>query len=345
MKLKSVIGLILSTAITVSAISSCAPSKNESNSRDDLSGAYVFVAKDIQNQYMLKVYEGFFKACSENDMHAVYLGPNSPSVQQQIDIIDSLIKKKVAGIAIAANDADALEDVLKTAMDEGIKVISLDSSVNKNSRQTHIEQADPEQIGRTLMQTANELVNGKGGIAVLSTTRLASNQNTWIRWMDKEISDHPEKYAYTPIVKTVYGDDDPDKSETEVRALLNDSSVDVIIAPTTVGSEVAARVIRETKSRVKLTGLGLPSTMATYILDDTCKKVYLWDPRKIGYLAGYTLKALSDGSITGAAGDAFTAGELGEKTITVDKEGGTEVILGAPLTFDLSNIEEWQDKF
>lgn len=345
MKLKTAIGLILSTAIAVLSISSCAPLNNERSSKNDLSGSYVFVAKDIQNQYMLKVYEGFFKACSENDMKAAYLGPNTPSVQQQIDIIDNLVKKKVAGIAIAANDADALEEPLKKAMSEGIKVISLDSSVNKNSRQMHIEQADPEQIGRTLMQTANELVNGKGGIAILSTTRLASNQNIWIRWMNKEISDHPGKYANTPIVKTVYGDDDPDKSETEVRALLNDSSIDVIIAPTTVGSEVAARVIRETKSSVKLTGLGLPSKMATYILDDTCKKIYLWDPRKIGYLAGYSLKALSDGSVTGAVGDTFAAGELGEKTVTADKEGGTEVILGAPITFDLSNIDEWQDKF
>lgn len=344
MKLKKFICSVLA-ASNVFSLASCAPSDNDNSAENDLSGAYVFVAKDIQNPYMLKVYEGFFKACSENDMKAAYLGPNSPSVQQQADIINSLIDKKAAGIAVAANDANALEEPLKRAMDEGIKVISLDSSVNKNSRQTHIEPADPAQIGQTLVQTANELVNGSGNIAVLSSTRLATNQNLWIRYMEKEISDHPEKYAKTPIVKTVYGDDDPQKSETEVRALLNDSSIDVIITPTTVGSEAAAKVMRETKSRVKLTGLGLPSKMATYILDDTCKKMYLWDPRNVGYLAGYTLKALADGSVTGTVGDTFTAGELGEKTVTADKEGGTEVILGAPITFDLSNIDEWQDKF
>ena len=36
----------------------------------------------------------------------------------------------------------------------------------------------------------------------------------------------------------------------------------------------------------------------------------------------------------------YTAGDLGDYTVTEADDGGTEVVLGAPLKFDTSNIEE-----
>ena len=47
-----------------------------------------------------------------------------------------------------------------------------------------------------------------------------------------------------------------------------------------------------------------------------------------------------DGTITGALDETFTAGDLGEFTITEADDGGTEIILGAPLEFNPENIEE-----
>ena len=48
-----------------------------------------------------------------------------------------------------------------------------------------------------------------------------------------------------------------------------------------------------------------------------------------------------DGTITGAAGDKFTAGELGDYTIE-EIDGSTQIILGPPFKFDPSNIDEWK---
>jgi rhamnose transport system substrate-binding protein len=275
----------------------------------------------------------------------IFLGSSSPTVQQQIDIIEQLIEQRVSGIAVDANDADALQSVLTTAMNSGINVVSLDSAVNKNSRQLHIQQADPEQIGRSLIQSAYDMIDGEGGIAVLSSTEQAPNQNLWIEWMQKELAEYPKKYEKTPLVKIVYGDDDLTKSTAEAEALVSDTSIKAIIAPTIVGMQAAADVISKTRSDIKLTGLGMPSTTAQYIEDGTCPEMYLWDPSNIGYLAGYTLDALKNNSITGAVGESFTAGELGDKTVTADLTGGTEVILGEPLKFDLSNIDYWKNIF
>ena len=347
MKARKLLALGLTAIIGATMMAGCGggggSTTSQSSDGSSASGTYAFVAKDVQNPYMQKVYDGFEKACKEIGAEPLYKGPEAATPEKQIEIINQLVAQNVAGIAIAANDADALQPALTEAMDAGIKVISLDSAVNKDSRQTHIQQADPEKIGRGLIQAAYEMVDGNGGIAVLSATAQATNQNLWIEWMKKELEENPEKYANTPLVKVAYGDDDPTKSTSETQALLTDSSIKVIIAPTTVGMLAAGKVLQDKQSDVKLTGLGLPSEMAPFIEDGTCPWMYLWNPVDIGYLSGYTMDA--KGTITGDVGGSFNAGDLGEKKNTEAADGGTEVMLGDPFKFDTENIAEWKEVY
>ena len=349
MKARKLLALGLTAIIGATMMAGCGggggSTTSQSSDGSSASGTYAFVAKDVQNPYMQKVYDGFEKACKEIGAEPLYKGPEAATPEKQIEIINQLVAQNVAGIAIAAIDADALQPALTEAMDAGIKVISLDSAVNKDSRQTHIQQADPEKIGRGLIQAAYEMVDGNGGIAVLSATAQATNQNLWIEWMKKELEENPEKYANTPLIKVAYGDDDPTKSTSETQALLTDSSIKVIIAPTTVGMLAAGKVLQDKQSDVKLTGLGLPSEMAPFIEDGTCPWMYLWNPVDIGYLSGYTMDALVKGTITGDVGGSFNAGDLGEKKITEAADGGTEVMLGDPFKFDTENIAEWKEVY
>lgn len=117
---------------------------------------------------MQNMADGFSAACRELGAEALCMGPDSYTAQAQIDIIDALIDRKVDAIVIAANDSDELQDALQRAMDEGIAVLSLDSAVNRESRMLHIQQADPEKIGRVLIQAACKMVDGEGKAAVLS---------------------------------------------------------------------------------------------------------------------------------------------------------------------------------
>lgn len=346
--IRKLVSISCSAVIGISALTGCAGGNHDtppSEENTDLSYTYAFVGKDIHNPYMQSVYEGFETACRETGAQAVYKSPKVTTSEKQAEIIESLIEQKVSGIAVAANDEDALESVLQQAMNLGIKIISFDSAVNKDSRQTHIQQTNPEQTGRELIRTAYEIVGGNGGIAILSSTNQSTNQNLWIDYMNKEISENPEKYANTPIIEIAYGDDDLTKSISQTQALLHNPDIKIIVAPTAVGILAAAQVLQESGSEVKLTGLGMPSQMAPYIEDGTCPVMYLWNPVNIGYLAGYTLDALVSNKITGAAGETFTAGTLGEKTITSDTENGSEVVLGDLLKFDAENISEWKDVY
>ena len=88
---------------------------------------------------------------------------------------------------------------------------------------------------------------------------------------------------------------------------------------------------------MRSSGLGLPNEMREFVKDGTVKAFALWDPAQLGYVAAYAGQALVDGTITGAEGDSFEAGDLGTKT--VDENG--IVIVGPPTEFNAENIDEY----
>ena len=304
---------------------------------------YAIVFKNTGNPYGEKQMAGFKAGIEEQKFEAILRAPDQPTAEAQIQIIDQLIAQKVASICIVGNDFDALTPVLTKAQKAGIKVFSLDSSVNPAARLTHVNQADSVKIGQTLIQGAYDMIGGKGEIAILSATSQASNQNLWIDYMKKELT--LPKYKDVKLVKVAYGDDLRDKSVSETEGLLKSyPNLKCIIAPTTVGIAAAGKVITDKGliGKVFVTGLGLPSEMATYIDNGACPYMFLWNPIDLGYLGAYSGVALVQGKITGKVGDKFTAGKLGGYTITKAGDGGTEVILGPPFKFEKKNIADWK---
>lgn len=317
-------------------------SGTNTNSGETLKFAFVF--KNTGNPYGEKMNEGFEKAIEELGGEAILRAPDQPTAEGQIQIIEQLITQNVTAIAIAGNDFDALQPVLKKAMDKGIKVLSVDSSVNADSRMLHVNQANPERIGRIQIEAVSEMIDGEGEIAVLSATSQASNQNLWIEWMKKELED--PKYADIKLVKVTYGDDLRDKSVSETEALLKSyPNLKAIIAPTTVGIAAAGKVLTDKGlgGQIALTGLGLPSEMASYIESGVSPWMYLWNPIDVGYAAAYAAKDLVDGK-TGALGEKIKLGDLGEIEVVEDGDG-TQIMLGDPFKFDASNIGEWKDVY
>ncbi|SFL71461.1 rhamnose ABC transporter substrate-binding protein [Halanaerobium salsuginis] len=308
-------------------------------------GKYAIIVKNAGNPYNEKEMDGFEKAINEIGGEVILKAPAEPTAESQIIMIEQLITQHVDAIAIAGNDPDALQPALKKAMSRGIKVLSLDSAVNAQSRMVHINQADPEQIGRVQIQAISEMIGGSGQIAVLSATSQAANQNTWIEWMKKEL-EKPE-YDQIELVKVAYGDDLRDKSVSETEALLKSyPDLKGIIAPTTVAIAAAGKVLtdRGLQGEIELTGLGLPSEMAEYIKNGVCDWMYLWNPIDVGYLAGYAAEALVTEKITGNPGETFEAGRLGSKEV-IQAGDGTEIMLGAPFRFDKENIDQWKDVY
>jgi len=335
------------------AESPASPQKTEAVSKDGAGtgGAaektFAIVTKAAGNPYNEKMAQGFQKVIEAEGGTCIIKHPESATADAQVSVIQSLISQGVDALCIAGNDENALQAALEEAMAAGIKVSCLDSKVNKDSRQTFVNQAGTTEIGQALMDAVYDISGGEGDWAILSATSQATNQNAWIEAM-KEVTKE-SKYSKLNLVEVAYGDDEPQKSTDQTRALLSKyPDLKVICAPTTVGINAAAKVLQDEKSKVKLTGLGLPSEMAEYIGNDdahSCPYMYLWNPIDVGSLGAYSSIALVDGSITGKTGDKFAAGEMGDYEVIEASDGGTEIILGPPFKFDSSNIDEWKSVY
>ncbi|MEV5409177.1 rhamnose ABC transporter substrate-binding protein [Thermopolyspora sp. NPDC052614] len=297
-----------------------------------------FLPKQVNNPYFTVSDTGGADAGKEFGAEVKEVGPSDASASSQVSYINTLIQQKQDAIVISANDPNAVVPALKQAMAAGIKVVSYDSDVAPEGRHLFINQASAEDLGRTQVQLLAEQIGHKGKIAVLSATPNATNQNTWIEFMKDELK-KPE-YKDMELVKIAYGNDDDQKSFTETQGLLRSyPDLKGIISPTTVGIAAAARYLSDSpyKGKVKLTGLGTPNQLRKFVKDGTIEGFELWSPGDLGYLASYAAGALASGQITGAEGEKFKAGRLGEYTIGAKGE----VLLGKPTVFTKDNIDDF----
>ncbi len=301
-------------------------------------GNYVLVPKNLGNPYFDTANVGAQEAASELGVTVTYQGSSVADATEQIQLLNSLIAQNVSGLAISANDSDALVPTGKEAMDAGIPVVTWDSAIAPGGRTVHINQAESQGIGAVQIQMASDLAGGEGQIAILSATSTAPNQNEWIGYMEEELK-KPE-YAGLELVATVYGDDEDEKSYNEAMGLMQTyPDLKVIISPTTVGIAASARAVQDADKvgQVMVTGLGTPNQMREYVKSGAAPAFALWNPGDLGYLAIYTLNAITTGQIEGKPGDTFEAGKLGSYTIADD---GT-ILLGLSTVFDADNIDDF----
>ena len=309
-----------------------------SAAKDPSSLTIAFLPKQLNNPYFTISDNGGKTAVEGLGAKFTRVGPSEATASSQVSYINTLTTQKVSAIVISANDANAVAPALEKAANAGIKVVSYDSDTAPQARQIFINQANSEDLGRSQVQLLAKQINNEGQIAILSATANATNQNTWIKFMKDELK-KPE-YSKMKLVKVAYGDDKDQKSFQETQGLLQAyPDLKGIISPTTVGIAAAARYLQSSKykGKVQLTGLGTPNQLRKFVKDGTIQGFELWDPGKLGQLAGFAAVALSSGEISGAQGDKFKAGDMGEKEVGANGE----VLLGPPTVFDKNNIDDF----
>lgn len=344
MKNRSLYLVLAAMVIVGLLLSACAPSATPTSGPAETGPrTYVLVPKNLGNPYFDTANGGAQEAASALGVTVLYQGSATADAAEQITLLNSLIAQNVAGLAISANDADALVPTGRAAMDAGIPVVTWDSAIAPGGRVMHINQAEADGIAAVQIQMASELAGSDGGqIAILSATSTAPNQNAWIELMIQELQ-KPE-YANLELVTTVYGDDQDEKSYNEALGLFTTyPDLEVIIAPTTVGIAASARAVQDQGliGRVFVTGLGTPNQMREYVKSGASPQFALWNPGDLGYLSIYVLDALVTGQIQGNVGDTFTAGKLGQYTVQESPELGVNVLLGPPFVYNAENIDDF----
>jgi len=302
----------------------------------------VYIGKNTGNPYFDSITGGFKDACAKIGCQFEFVAPATAEATSQIPIIEAQIQRGVNVIAIAPNSPDAMNQVLDEARAKKILVLAVNGDLvgNESHRDANILPVDFTKTGPNQVELMGSLIGYKGSIAILSATTEAPDQNTWIAAMKKTLAEDP-KYKDMKLVATVYGDDQPEKSTTEMEALLsNYPDLVGVIAPTTVGVAAAAQVVQQRglAEKVHVTGLGLPSEMKDFIKDGTVKAFQLWSPYNEGWLAVHFALGVLDGTIKNEVGSSFEVENLGKITIADKNAMNTQAEL---TTFDAKNIDDF----
>lgn len=307
--------------------------------------SYGIVLPNEESVYDDLIIQGFGDIMDVAGFEYVVKRPAGSSVLEQQKAVRSLIKRKVSCIAVAPIDAEAMSDVLREAMEDGIDICSFSQPADPQTRELTISNLGTDAVAVTLMDAVLDLAGGSGQWAVLSASSVSVSQNQWIARMKSVMKE--DAYKNLELLEIAYGDDQYQAAYNQTKALLQIyPDLEVICVPTTVGIIAACQACKDEGTHVKVTGFGLPSEMAEYVGEDNvCPYFYLWNPVDLGTLTAYVSIALHQDQITGELGEKFRAGDLGEFEVTAAADGGTEVILEEPVRFDAGNISEWAEVF
>jgi ribose transport system substrate-binding protein len=125
------------------------------------------VPKGANHIFWQTVHAGAIKAALEYDLDIEW---NAPTIEvdssRQIAIIDSMLNRKLAGIALAPVDRKALVSVVDRASDSGIPVAIFDSDVDTKKRITYVATNNREG-GRMAARFLGELLMGEGKVAII----------------------------------------------------------------------------------------------------------------------------------------------------------------------------------
>lgn len=308
----------------------------------------VFIPKNLGNPYFEAIDYGFKQAIDElgaDKFNYSMTGPAEADATSQIEYVEAAVQNGTDVIFIAANSNDALNGTFDDAREAGTKIIIINQDIpgSEDRRDGAIMPTDFTTVGIAQLELLGSMINFEGEFAILSATTDAPDQNTWIDGMKAELESN-SKFANMNLVEVVYGDDQPEKSTTEMEALITKyPNLRGVIAPTTVGVAAAAKVVQNKglADKIKLTGLGLPSEMKEFILDGSCEAMQLWNPPYEGYLAIYLAQELANGFEI-KPGASFEAGKLGSYTFN---DLNQVITLPTPMTYDKSNIEEYAALF
>jgi ribose transport system substrate-binding protein len=125
------------------------------------------VPKGANHIFWQTVHAGAIKAAQEYGFEVEW---NAPTLEidssRQIDIVESMVNRKLAGIVLAPVDRKALVAVVERAAKAGVPVAIFDSGIDTQQRVSYVA-TNNEEGGRMAARRLGEVIQGKGKVAII----------------------------------------------------------------------------------------------------------------------------------------------------------------------------------
>lgn len=125
------------------------------------------IPKGASHLFWQTVHAGAIKAGQEFGLDIEWNAPATEiDASRQIEIVDSMINKNLAGIVLAPVDRQALVAPVERATKAGIPVVIFDSAIDTQQRLAYIA-TDNKEGGRLAARRLAEIIGKKGKVAVI----------------------------------------------------------------------------------------------------------------------------------------------------------------------------------
>lgn len=179
---------------------------------------FAFVPKLLDNPVFQVAWKGAQAAATDLGGGKIVVERQAPvksDAVEQAQIIESLIERKVDGIAISVNDADALRASIDKAIDAGIPVVTFDSDAPTSKRISFYGTNNPGS-GTTMGEYLVKHMSTKGNIALLMGTPGAPN----LEERKNGLLDYLKQYPDIKVVATEYCYDDVNRAVSGMEAVM-----------------------------------------------------------------------------------------------------------------------------
>ncbi|MDO7907147.1 substrate-binding domain-containing protein [Paenibacillus sp. JX-17] len=181
----------------------------------DIAENYVMVTFQSGLEYWKSCLKGFEDGAEKLGVSVEYRGATQYDVQEQMTVLEQIIAKKPAGIALSAIDPAALTPMIDKAVAAGIPVVLFDADA-PGSRAYSFLGTNNYNAGVTAAEKMAQLTSREGQVAIIT---LPGMQNHDERTKGFEDTVH-ERYPAMKVVKVADGKGDARVSRHEVEKLL-----------------------------------------------------------------------------------------------------------------------------
>lgn len=247
------------------------------------------IPKGTSHVFWLSVQAGAVAAGRDFNLAVEWNGPaQETEFARQIQIVDSMIARRVDGIVLAAADRKALVQSVDRAMAAGIPVTVFDSGLDSTNYVSYVA-TDNVEAGRLGARALARAIGGRGKVAVIQHVPGSVSTSDRERGFEEAIT---TEFPQIRIAQKLYGMSDRGKSMAAAENILTAHpdlrGLFCSTEPSSTGAALALKA-RQLGGKVKMVGFDSNEAMLEDLRSGVIYATVVQDPFKIGYEAVKTI--------------------------------------------------------
>jgi ribose transport system substrate-binding protein len=245
----------------------------------------VYIAGIASDPYYIALNRGAQAEAQKQGATVQFSGsPKAFSPATQIPFLNAAIAQKPDVIMIAPTDIVAMQQPIQTAVNAGIPVILVDTTLKDPSIAITSIGFDNLTGGAQAADALAEVIGGKGKVAVVSTTLGTSTGDDRVRGFSQQMA---SKYPDIKNIGTSYAGDDTTKAASVLKGLLtaHPDLAGVFTINGIVGDGVTIAAKEAGATKLKLVEYGSSASQVQGVQNGTVTALIGPSPYTIGELA------------------------------------------------------------